>query len=189
MPLSKQDRTTLLQIATDSICHGLSNGHALPVLIGNHSDDLKAHRASFVTLNRLGNLRGCIGHLEAINPLVKDVADNAFAAAFQDPRFPQLTNGELAGLEIHISVLTPATPMVFSSEENLISQLSPGQDGLILKEGAKQGTFLPSVWESLPRPEEFLKHLKLKARLPAAYWSDTIKVYRYETESFSSKTT
>ena len=183
-PLDEQARETLLRIAGDSLRHGLKHGCALPVDAGAYSADLQARRASFVTLQRHGDLRGCIGHLEATQPLVKDVAENAFAAAFRDPRFPPLTEDELEGLETHISVLTPARPITFSSEQDLIAQLRPGRDGLILKDGLNQGTFLPSVWESLPDPAEFFRHLKLKAGLPPSHWSDSLEVYRYETESF-----
>lgn len=182
--LDEQARETLLQIAGKSLRHGLEHGRALTVKASNYPAELQAMRASFVTLHRHGDLRGCIGHLEAIQPLVKDVAENAFAAAFRDPRFPPLSENELEGLEIHISVLTPATPMTFSSEEDLIAQLRPGLDGLILKDGPNQGTFLPSVWESLPSPNDFFRHLKLKAGLPISHWSDRLEVYHYETESF-----
>jgi len=146
---------------------------------------LRELRASFVTLTQRGALRGCIGHLQAVSPLVVDVANNAFAAAFRDPRFPPLAERERADLVIQISVLTPAEPMAFASEQDLIAQLQPGVDGLILQDGSHQGTFLPSVWDSLSDPASFLAHLKLKAGLPADYWSRTLTVSRYRTESFS----
>ncbi len=113
-----------------------------------------------------------------------DVVENAFASAFKDPRFPPLAAAEFDDLEIHISVLSPATPMMFSSEADLLRQLRPGVDGLILEDGPHRGTFLPSVWESLPQPLEFLRNLKMKAGLPADHWSDRVRVYRYQTESF-----
>lgn len=182
--LSEQDRNTLLQLAGDSIRHGLQHGTPLAVKAADYPPTLQARRASFVTLQRQGQLRGCIGHLEAVAPLVEDVADNAFAAAFRDPRFPPLRELELEGLDIHISVLTPSSPMRFSSEADLISQLRPGIDGLILQDGASRGTFLPSVWESLPDPADFFRHLKLKAGLSPLHWSNQLQVSRYETESF-----
>ncbi len=183
--LPLQDRELLLRLARDSIRHGLETGRPLMVDPADFPHTLQQQRAAFVTLNRNGALRGCIGHLEAIQPLVSDVAENAFAAAFRDPRFPPLSPAEFDDIEIHISVLTPATPMQFTSERDLIAQLRPGRDGLILEEGPYRGTFLPSVWESLPTPEAFLRHLKQKAGLPPDYWSDHIRVSRYETESFS----
>jgi len=183
--LSEPARQTLLRVARDSIQNGLREGRPLRVRAQDFNDELQAVRASFVTLDRLGQLRGCIGHLEAYLPLVEDVAENAFAAAFRDPRFPPLAASELADLEIHISVLTPAEPMSFDSEADLLRQLRPGVDGLILQDGLARGTFLPSVWESLPEAEDFWRHLKLKAGLPENHWSDSLKVYRYQTESFS----
>ncbi|MES9843294.1 MAG: AmmeMemoRadiSam system protein A [Candidatus Sedimenticola sp. 6PFRAG5] len=185
--LSPETRTLLLELASASISHGLEHGTPASVNIEEYSEELQAHRACFVTLNRNGALRGCIGHLEAIQALVKDVSDNAFAAAFQDPRFPRLNPAELDGLEIHISVLTPAEPLEFTTEQDLISKMRPGIDGLILEEGMHRGTFLPSVWAQLPAPEQFLQHLKLKAGLSPNHWSDRIRIYRYETESFPAE--
>jgi AmmeMemoRadiSam system protein A len=157
----------------------------LPIGSEDFDAPLRAVRASFVTLNHSGMLRGCIGHLEATLPLVEDVAENAFSAAFRDPRFPALTDAEYAGLELHISVLTPAEPLACDSERDLLRQMRPYRDGLILSEGLRRGTFLPSVWEQLPDPRDFLLHLKRKAGLPDEYWSPSLQVYRYETESFS----
>lgn len=182
--LPPQDRRLLLDLARDSIRHGLENGRPLRIKVEDYPPSLQAQRAVFVTLNRRGALRGCIGHLEAIQPLVTDVVENAFASAFKDPRFPPLAAAEFDDLEIHISVLSPATPMTFSSEADLLRQLRPGVDGLILEDGPHRGTFLPSVWESLPQPLEFLRNLKMKAGLPADHWSDRVRVYRYQTESF-----
>ena len=183
--LSPAGRQTLLQIARESIAQGLAEGSPLSVVAGNYPAELQAVRACFVTLNERGALRGCIGHLEASLPLVEDVAENAYSAAFRDPRFPPLAPHELAELEIHISVLTPSQPISFTSEADLIGQLRPYVDGLILIDGLHRGTFLPSVWEQLPVPAQFLRHLKLKAGLDTDYWSDHIQVYRYETESFA----
>jgi uncharacterized protein len=177
-------RAALLDLARRSIAHGLDRGTPLRVDPGDYSEPLQAHRASFVTLHLHGALRGCIGHLEAVQPLVRDVAENAFAAAFRDPRFPPLSRQELTGLAVHISVLTPPQPMTFGSEADLLSQIRPGIDGLILAEGPARGTFLPSVWESLPEPRDFLNHLKRKAGLPADHWSDRVRVQRYTTEPF-----
>jgi AmmeMemoRadiSam system protein A len=185
MSLNDIDKTQLLKVASDSIEHGLETGQPLSVNLENFSSRLTVKRASFVTLERYGQLRGCIGMLEAIRPLVQDVAENAFAAAFRDPRFPVLTQQELVGLDVHISILSPAEFVHFQSERDLLKQLKPGVDGLILQDGYHRGTFLPSVWEQLPDAKQFLRHLKQKAGLPADYWSDTLKISRYTTESFS----
>ncbi|MEL0587671.1 MAG: AmmeMemoRadiSam system protein A [Candidatus Thiodiazotropha sp. (ex. Lucinoma kazani)] len=184
-PLSQTDRVTLLDIAADSIRHGLKHGTPLSVVALDYPEGLRAVRACFVTLQIRGDLRGCIGHLEAQMPIVEDVAENAFSAAFRDPRFPTLSTSEFNDLEIHISVLTPAEPLQFDSEEDLIGKIRPAIDGLILVDGQHRGTFLPSVWESLPDTRSFLYHLKQKAGLPGEYWSDSLEIYRYETESFS----
>jgi len=182
--LDAAQRATLIEVARRSIEHGLRTGRPLVVTPSEYHRDLKAVRASFVTLQTQGRLRGCIGHLEAVQPLVVDVAENAFAAAFRDPRFAPLTAGEWPTVDIHLSILTTPEPMYFLSEADLLDQLRPGEDGLILQDGPNRGTFLPSVWESLPEPSDFLVHLKHKAGLAANHWSDSVEVYRYHTESF-----
>ncbi len=181
---SDEERGILLEVAERAIRHGLGGGQRWLPDEAEYGETLRALRATFVTLKRGGELRGCIGTLEAHRPLVVDVAYNAHAAAFSDPRFAPLASSELAGLDIHISVLSPAEAMSFDSEQDLLARLRPGVDGLIMEEGMRRGTFLPSVWESLARPEQFLQHLKLKAGLPPDYWSDSLKVSRYTTESF-----
>lgn len=184
MSLNESEKNSLLQLAKASISHGLKTGQPLTVNLQNYATALIENRASFVTLERQGQLRGCIGMLEAVRPLVQDIAENAFAAAFRDPRFPPLTAAEFVDLDVHISILSPAEPLHFISEQDLIAQLQPGLDGLILQEGHHRGTFLPSVWEQLPSPQQFLQHLKQKAGLPSHYWSDTLKVSRYRTDMF-----
>lgn len=182
MSLTEQNRRRLLDLAKVSISHGLTTGKPFKPDLNDFPCELTVPRATFVTLLKQGDLRGCIGMLEAVRPLAEDVAENAFSAAFKDYRFPQLTADEFDALEIHISILSPPEPMFFVSEQDLIAQLRPGVDGLILEEGFKRGTFLPSVWESLPDPVQFLKHLKQKAGLTSQYWSDTVKVSRYTAE-------
>lgn len=183
---SGHERRILLGVAARSIEHGLERGTPLTPDPGDYPPDLQALRATFVTLETDHRLRGCIGVLEAIRPLVVDVARNAFAAAFEDPRFPPLTRGELPRLHIHLSVLSPPTALHFSSEADLLGQIRPGVDGLILEDRGRRGTFLPSVWEELPDPERFLGHLRQKAGLPAGHWSDSLRVSRYTTETFGA---
>ncbi|MCX7097568.1 MAG: AmmeMemoRadiSam system protein A [Methylococcales bacterium] len=185
MSLTKDQQQRLLTLARSSIAEGLKTGRPLQVDLADYPAELTALRATFVTLLKQNQLRGCIGMLEATRPLAEDIATNAFLAAFKDPRFEPLADGELGELEIHLSLLTPAEPVSFTSEQDLISQLQPGIDGLILAEGHRRGTFLPSVWEQLPQPKQFLQHLKQKAGLAPNYWSDTIKAYRYQTEIIS----
>jgi hypothetical protein len=189
MSLSSSDRKTLLGVAREAIQFGLQTGgrNKLNPNPGDFAESLRPIRATFVTLEIEEALRGCIGTLEAHQPLVCDVAHNAHAAAFTDPRFFPLSEQEFPRLEIHISVLSPAQAVQFSSEDDLISQLRPGIDGLILQDGINRGTFLPSVWESLPDARQFFTHLKRKAGLPEDYWSDTLQVFRYATEYFGDE--
>ncbi len=184
--LPPEERGILLTLTRNSIQSGLDRGSQLGIRIEDYSERLREKRACFVTLNKHGALRGCIGHLEAVQPLAADVVENAYSAAFHDPRFPPLQISELDSLDIHISVLTPASPLPFTTERDLVDKLQPGIDGLIIHSGSRRGTFLPSVWKSLPEPREFLRHLKLKAGMTADYWSDDILAYRYTTESFST---
>lgn len=177
--LAEDEKQDLLDIAWQSVKHGLEHGRALKVDPKDFTDALQAHGACFVTLHRLGQLRGCIGSLEAYRPLVTDVAEHAFDAAFHDPRFPALRADEYDSLELEISILTPPESMHFSSEQDLLDQVRPGVDGLIIEDHGHRGTFLPAVWESLPKKEDFFSHLKQKAGLPANYWSETLKVSRY----------
>ncbi|MEW8627794.1 MAG: AmmeMemoRadiSam system protein A [Candidatus Thiodiazotropha sp.] len=182
--LSDQHRALLLDVASHSIDHGLTNHESLKVNPEEYPDELRAIRASFVTLKLSDQLRGCIGHLEAMQPLVCDVAENAYAAAFRDPRFPPLSPSERDQVAIHLSLLTHSVAIEFDSEADLLAKIRPGKDGLILIEGFRRGTFLPSVWEALPNPRDFVDQLKLKAGLPSNYWSDSLEVMRYESESF-----
>ena len=183
MPLNESQRELLLLTARQSIEYGLRHKRPLPVTPKDHPP-FDQFGASFVTLHRRGQLRGCIGSLEAYRPLLSDVAENAYAAAFRDPRFEPVQSEEVDSLSVDISILSAPEQLRFDSQQDLLSQIRPGIDGLILADGTRRGTFLPSVWESLPTPTDFLQHLKLKAGLPGNYWSDTIKVWRYATESF-----
>lgn len=176
-------RDTLLTTARASIREGLLQDCALRPSLETLPTPLLAHGASFVTLELAGDLRGCIGSLEAHRALIEDVAANAYSAAFRDPRFPPVTEAEFGRLKLHISILQPAQPLQFSSERDLLRQLRPGVDGLILEAGARRGTFLPVVWEALPEPQQFLQQLKRKAGLAMDYWSAELRVWRYTTES------
>lgn len=182
--LATAQRKTLLGVARQSIEQGFRTGRPLLVTPSEFHRDLKVVRASFVTLQIRGQLRGCIGHLDAVQPVVVDVAENAFAAAFRDPRFSPLTKIEWPNVNLHLSLLTEARPIHFADEADLLGQLQPAKDGLVLQDGPNRGTFLPSVWESLPDPVQFLAHLKQKAGLAANHWSPILQVARYHTESF-----
>ncbi|HEY5762346.1 MAG TPA: AmmeMemoRadiSam system protein A [Rhodocyclaceae bacterium] len=163
--------------------------HAIAERLGANTDpdELAAARAalpagegaSFVTLTRAGALRGCIGTLEARRPLITDVAENALAAAFRDPRFPPLRREEWPGTRVEVSLLAPPEPFVVASEAAAIAALRPGTDGLIFDYGGRRATFLPQVWESLPAPADFLARLKEKAGYPPDFWHPDVRLSRY----------
>ena len=184
LELSTEDRQILLQLAGASIESGLRD-ERFAFEPSEYSPDLQKPGASFVTIKVVDQLRGCIGSLEARRGLALDVVNNAYAAAFRDPRFAPLTLQEFANLNIHISVLSSPEPIACTSEADLIQQLRPGVDGLILEEGSYRATYLPSVWESLSDPREFVRQLKRKAGLSPDHWSDGIKIKRYTIESIS----
>lgn len=145
---------------------------------------LQAPGASFVTLTADGDLRGCIGTLEAWRALAEDVAANAQSAAFSDYRFPPLTARELPSLRVEVSVLGPARPLAAASEDEAIASLVPGRDGVILAIDGRRATYLPQVWDSLPDPQDFLSQLKRKAGLPTDFWSPSIALWRYEVRKW-----
>lgn len=183
--LDEAARRTLLDTAAASIRAGLDRGTPLLPDVERHVQALRADGASFVTLRRGGELRGCIGTLEPRRPLVEDVADNAYAAAFRDPRFPPLEPGEIDGLDVHVSVIGPCEAIDCRNETDLLRELRPGIDGLVIEDAGRRATFLPSVWDGLPRPRDFLEQLRRKAGLPPGHWSPTFRAWRYTTESFS----
>lgn len=146
--------------------------------------ELSHPAATFVTLTQGGQLRGCIGSLEAYRPLASDVAENALAAAFRDPRFPALGSDELARTRVEVSLLEKPEAIDFSDEAEAIARLRPGVDGLILTHGSRRATFLPQVWESLPDPRRFMAQLKLKAGLAADFWDEDITLARYGVQKW-----
>jgi len=171
---------TLLQLARAAIAQWLGLAADLPA----RAAWLEKTGACFVTLKAHGQLRGCIGSLEARQALYDDVVHNAVAAALRDPRFPPLSDAELNEVEIEVSLLSPATPIDCFDETDALAQLRPDVDGIILEYGAHRGTFLPQVWEDLPQPQLFLAHLKRKAGLPEDFWSDDIRLSRYTVQKF-----
>jgi len=136
-------------------------------------------RACFVTLREQRELRGCIGTFDATRPILTNVAMNAHRAAFADPRFPPVVPEELPLLEVEISLLGPTRPFPVASRADLLSRLVPGVDGLIVHDGARHATFLPAVWESLPKPSGFVDELLRKAGLPADDWSPDRRFERF----------
>ncbi len=168
-----------LQIAKGSILHGLSAGKPLVPALETLPPEMTDTGACFVTVNKTGRLRGCIGSPEAWRPLATDVAENAFRSAFKDPRFGPLKMDETEALDIHLSVLSPAVSFTFKDEADLIGKLKVGEDGLIIEDKGHRALFLPSVWSQLPDPAAFLAHLKTKAGLGATHWSGSFMAWRF----------
>ena len=184
--LSEEARSILLGVARAAIQYGLSHDRTPDVDPSLYSEELRAARATFVTLHRAGRLRGCMGTLQVSRPLVEDISRNAWRSANSDPRFSPLRSEEFGDLDIHVSVLSPLSPFPMSSREQLLRELRPGIDGLVLREGGATATFLPSVWDQLPTPERFFAELLHKAELERDHWSDTIELERYTVQEFQA---
>lgn len=182
------ERKLLLELARKTVT-AAARGEKLPSLEGEKfSEKLRQHRACFVTLTKNGQLRGCIGSIFPQEPLCEAVVSRARSAAMEDPRFSPVEAGELDQIEIEISVLTVPQRLDFSSPEDLLKKLRPRVDGVVLRVGSREATFLPQVWEQLPDKEEFLAHLATKARLPSDAWrSPEAMVLTYQVEAFKEK--
>lgn len=146
--------------------------------------ELHAPGATFVTLTQDGDLRGCIGSLEAYRPLIDDVRDNACNAAFRDPRFSPLRERELPLTRVEVSLLSVPQPFPVRDEADALARLRPAVDGLIFSARGRRATFLPQVWEQLPNPAEFLAHLRRKAGLPADYWGSDVRLETYQVQKW-----
>lgn len=185
MPLKPDERQALLTLAREAITHAVHGQEPLQIDLNAVSKALRRDGASFVTLTQQGELRGCIGSLEAQRPLALDVRDNAVAAAFKDPRFPPVCSEELDGLTIEISVLSAPKPLPYDGPDDLIAKLRPGVDGVVIERGWNRATFLPQVWEKLPDAHQFLEHLCRKAYLPHdSYLRPGLDVHTYQVEKF-----
>ncbi len=184
--LDEETRGWLLAIAKDVVRRAASEGGAPPRLdvTGMPPRVLLAQRATFVTLNINGRLRGCRGSILPVRSLFLDVAENAYQSGFGDPRFPPLSAEELDQLEFHISILSTPRRIACTSEAELIAELNPDVEGLILRDGERRSLFLPSVWAQVPDPLTFVRQLKLKAGLAADHWSEAMEAFRFTTESF-----
>ncbi len=174
------DGSVLLAIARESIHERLGLG----VGAARAEPWLQSPGATFVTLRRAGELRGCIGSVDARRALGEDVARNACAAAIPDPRFPPLAAAELAGLDVEVSLLSPRAALEAASEAQAAECLRPGVDGVYLEYGNSSATFLPQVWENIPDPLLFLCELRRKAELPRHFWHPELKLTRYTVEKF-----
>ena len=182
--LSQLEQAQLLVIARRSIESGLRGGNALRLDIESLSDSLAPQMAAFVTLTKSRALRGCIGSLEASEPLAQAVASAAFNAAFHDSRFAPLDATEIDTTLIEISLLSEPEPLDATDRKDLLAKLNPQEDGLLLEDARYRSTFLPKMWEKINDPEDFLNHLLAKAGLPGDYWSESICFKRYQALSF-----
>lgn len=174
-PDETEKGATLLQLARAEIAGRLGEEAPQPA----DKTWLREPGATFVTLTRAGELRGCIGTLEAHRALGIDVRENAVAAAFCDPRFTPLSRGEFRGVRVEVSLLSPTQTISVADERSALAALRPHIDGVVLEYGQHRGTFLPQVWEQLPEPAEFLAQLKRKAGLPMDFWADGVRLARY----------
>lgn len=183
--LSFEEKKNLLKLARGSI-ELAANGEPLPQLdLTEYPPRLREPGASFVTLIRDGNLRGCIGTLDAYQPLAQDVYEHARAAALEDHRFLPVKPDEVDQLSIEISCLSQSEPFLFDEPGELIAHLRPGIDGVVIRDGLRRATFLPQVWVKIPDPETFLSHLCLKMGGPEDLWKRTkLEVSIYQVEEF-----
>jgi AmmeMemoRadiSam system protein A len=183
--LTDGEKHTLLRLAREAMEHGV-RGKKLPPLDRNSlTPHLREQGVSFVTLTIDSELRGCIGALEAYQPLVDDVREHAVAAALDDPRFRPVDETELDKIKLEVSRLTAPQLLEYSSSTDLLAKLRPHIDGVILKSDFRRATFLPQVWEKIPNPEDFLDHLCTKMGAKSSLWRSTkLQVYIYQVEEF-----
>lgn len=177
--------TEILRLARASIEYGFVHSEPLPVDCDELPPALTEPGATFTTLKVGEALRGCCGTLEARQPLATDVTYSAFQAAFRDPRFEPLGAHEFETVRLEVSVLSPMEPMPVSDEADLLEQLDPGRDGLVIIASGRRATFLPKVWEMLPDARQFLAALKNKCGLTEDYWSDQLRFLRYRASSYA----
>lgn len=183
--LTVEEKRILLRLARQALEDGVRGRPLPPLDLQALTPTLRAPGASFVTLTRHGELRGCIGTLQAYRPLAEDVRRHAVAAALEDYRFPPVQPEELAEIAIEISRLTAPEAVEYDAPEDLLRLLRPGVDGVVLRYGSRRATFLPQVWEKLPDPEMFLSQLCLKMGAPPDLWRrERLTVERYQVEEF-----
>lgn len=183
--LTLDEQKTLLRLAREAIEHRVRGEKPPPIPKELLTPDLREQGASFVTLTIGGRLRGCIGALEAHQPLADDVREHAASAAFEDPRFPPLGKDELSRTQIEVSRLTRPRPLDYEDSGDLLSKLRPHIDGVILKDGVRRATFLPQVWEKIPDPSEFMDNLCHKMGRAHQQWRDKhFDVFTYQVEEF-----
>jgi AmmeMemoRadiSam system protein A len=187
--LPAEQQEFLLKLARQAIELAAAGKPGPTLKLADLPEPLRAPHATFVTLTCRGDLRGCIGALQASLPLAEDVVMHARAAATEDFRFYPVRPEETAGLEIEISILSDPAPLEYADPDDLIAKLRPGIDGVILASGLHRATFLPQVWDKVPQPHQFLDLLCEKAGLPRRAWrTGHLDVLTYQVESFQETT-
>jgi AmmeMemoRadiSam system protein A len=183
--LSEAEKGVLLSLARQALEYAVHGQKLPPLDLKELSPRLQVEGASFVTLTKSGELRGCIGALEPYQPLAQDVREHAIAAALEDYRFPPVQPAELPDITIEVSRLTQPQPLDYASPEDLLAKLRPGLDGVVLRDGWHRATFLPQVWEKVPDPSEFLDHLCYKmGEQPDVWRKRSLEVLIYQVEEF-----
>ena len=183
--LNPEERKLLLEQARKALTSGVSGAPLRPLNLEIFPPKLRQPGVTFVTLTIDDHLRGCVGALEAYQPLVEDVREHAVAAALEDFRFPPVTPNEVTKISIEISRLTPPEPLKYDNPDELLAKLRPGIDGVVIKDGLRRATFLPQVWEKLPSPATFLRHLCQKMGAPSDLWRQKkLEVLIYQVEEF-----
>ena len=186
--LSEEEGKELLNVARETIGSAFSEQKTGGTEEAVFSPGFSERRGTFVTLTINGGLRGCIGHIVPQETLLEGVKVNAIQAAFRDPRFKPLSRNEFDHVKIEVSILTEPMPLPYSDADDLKNKLRPGKDGVIIKKGYQQATFLPQVWEQLPEREDFLAHLCLKAGLSGDAWKhEKLQVSTYQVQAFEEE--
>ena len=184
--LTSEEQQILLRLAREAMERGVKGEELLPLELSSLPASLREEGCSFITLTLRGQLRGCIGSLDAYQSLAEDVREHAIAAALKDPRFPPVREDEVSGIQIEVSRLTRAVLLEYQDANDLLSKLRPHVDGVILRAvPSRRATFLPQVWEKIPDCAEFLNNLCYKMGVEPDAWRHThLEVLTYEVEEF-----
>jgi AmmeMemoRadiSam system protein A len=186
--LTEEEGQYLVETAKRTIQEALFNPKDKSQPDSVSSPKFQERRGTFVTLTINGALRGCIGHIIPQESLMEGVRVNAMNAAFRDPRFRPLSQNEFDKIKVEVSILTEPKPLAYTDANDLLSKLRPGTDGLIIRKGYHQATFLPQVWEQLPNKKDFLTHLCFKAGLAGDAWTyDKLEVHTYQVQAFEEE--
>lgn len=176
------DAEVLLDIAELTLATALFGGRPTLPRVEQLPMSLRGRVGAFVTLTVAGELNGCIGNVEGVEPIGHAVARLALAAAFDDPRLPALRRVDYPDLTIELSLLSGLSSISAGSRADLLREVRPHRDGVVVAAGPRQGLFLPSVWEQLPSPDDFLDHLWIKAGLTPRTWPGDLRAFRFTAQ-------